>query len=131
LASKEREHQKELKETRRHYEVQLAESRLKIETLSLTIADRTLQAFNLMSVSHTVSDLTEKAKERVDPAYKPPAPDPEDMLSGDEHDFFLDTKDGFWEVERNNGRSEKEIENLWEKEFKFKAIQHAHESILQ
>lgn len=124
-------HEKELHSIRSHYEKLLAEQGLKIEALSLSIADRTLEAFKLLNVSHTVSNLADKAAQRVDPGYWPTPPPEEDALSGDEHDFFLDLKDGFFEAERANGRSEPEITRLWNETFKAKAIQQARESILQ
>lgn len=125
LASIKTEHEKELRDTRHHYEVQLAEARLKIEALSLAIADRTLQAFQLMPVSHTVANLKEEAKELVDPAYKPPLPDPEDMLSDDEHDFFLDAKESFFQDGERRGLSLADINKRWETEGKASAISNA------
>jgi hypothetical protein len=126
-----KEHEKELSSTRSHYEILLANERLKSETLALAIADRTLEAFKLMNVSHAVSNLGEQAQKRVDPAYQPPEPNPEDYLGEDEHDLFLDLRDGFFEAERSNGRSEAEIARLWNEKFKRLAIQQAKDSIIQ
>jgi hypothetical protein len=122
-------HEKELSSVRSHYELLLAEERLKVQTLALTLADRVCEAKGLMSVSHTLSNLQDKAERTVDPHYQPPAPDPEDSLSEDEHNYFLDLKDGFFEAEK--WRGEAEITRLWNETFKFKAISQAKESILQ
>ncbi len=123
-------HEKELLSVRSHYEKLISAERLKVEALSLSIADRTLQAFNLMAVSHTVNNHAENAEQNVEPGYKIPLPD-EDTLIGDEHDFFLDLKDNFWAIEKSNGRNDAEIKNLWESQFKSLAIQQVRESILQ
>lgn len=107
----------------------MAEEKLKVQELCFTVADRTLQAVKLMSVSHTVSNLKGEAERVVDPQYRPPDPDPEDLLNPDEHDFFLDQRDTFYDVARAEGKSEAEINKLWESE-KFTAIQNAKDTIL-
>jgi hypothetical protein len=131
VAEIKRAHEKELLSVRSHYEKLLAAERLKVEALSLSISDRTLQAFNLMGVSHTVINHAEGAEANVEPGYKPlPIPE-EETLIGDEHDLFLDLRDGFWEAERDNGRDEAEIKRLWDSDFKFRTIKQVKESILQ
>lgn len=131
VAAIQKAHEKELLSLRTHYELLLAEERLKVETLNLTFTDRLLQIQGQPGVSHSIADLTEKAQSKVDPAYKTPEPDAEDLLSEDEHDLFLDMRDGFFEAEKQNGRSEAEITRLWNETFKMKSIQRAKESILQ
>ncbi len=82
-----------------------------------------------MAVSHTVANHAEKAE--VEPKFQPPVIPDEEALYGDEYDFYLDLKEGFWEAERENGRDDAEITRLWESEFKQRTIQQVKESILQ
>jgi hypothetical protein len=131
VAQNKEAHEKELISIRGHFERLLAEERLKVQTLALQIADTACMANKLPCVSHTVANLSEEAERIVDPTYKPPEPNLEDTLLGDEYDYFLDQKDGFWEAERSNGRSEAEIAKLWNDTFKFEAIRQAKEQILR
>lgn len=131
VAEIKRAHEKELLSIRSHYEKLLAAERLKVEALALSISDRTLQAFDLMGVSHTVINHAEGAEQNVEPGYKPTPIPEEETLTGDEHDLFLDLRDGFWEAEKANGRDEAEIKRLWDSDFKFRTLKTVKESILQ
>jgi hypothetical protein len=127
-----RDHEKEVKSIRSHYERLLAEERLKSESLSLYYSDKVLEAVKLTSgVSHTVHMAQGRVDEKLDPSFRPPEPNPEDTLSEDEHDYYLDQMEGFFEHEKANGRDDAEIKRLWETQYKLNAINLAKESILQ
>lgn len=129
VATNKEAHEKELHSVRSHYEKLLSAERLKVEALSLSIADRTLQAFNLMAVSHTVANHAEGAESNVEPKFKPTPLPEEETLLGDEHDLFMDLKEDFWEAEKR--RPEAEIQRLWESDFKHRALAQVKESFLQ
>jgi len=122
------EHERKIDELRRYYEKRLTVERLKVESLHLAWSDRLLQSQNLLTVSHITHDLEEKADNQLEP--HPPKPyDPEKDLSGDQMDFYLDAKDGFWEAELESGRSESEIAHLWNTQFKPLEIARAKTSV--
>jgi len=123
------EHERKIDELRRFYEKRLTVERLKVESLHLAWSDRLLQSQKLLTVSHITHDLDEKADNQLEPVPQKPY-DPEKDLSGDQMDFYLDAKDGFWEAELEMGRSESEIAHLWNTRFKPLEIARAKASII-
>jgi hypothetical protein len=127
-----KKHEEDTQKLRAHYERLLAEERLKSESLSFYYSDRVMEAFKLTSgVAHTVHEAQGRVDEKLDPSFRPPPPNLEDTLYGDELDMFLDLKDGFFEAERKNGRGDAEIQRLWDTQIKDNAIHQARELILQ
>lgn len=120
--------EQKLEEQRRYYDKRLTVERLKVESLHLAWSDRLLQSQKLLTVSHVTHGLGEKADEILEPT--PITPEmPESELSNDQMDFYLDAKDGFWELEAQNGRSESEIAHLWNTQFKQLEIARAKTSV--
>jgi hypothetical protein len=119
-----KKHEEDILQLRAHYERLLGEERLKSESLSFYYSDRVMEAFKLTSgIAHTVHEA--QGKLTLEPSLRPAPPSVEDSLSEDERDMFLDLKDGFFEAERQNGRSEPEIQRLWDAQFKDDAINQA------
>jgi hypothetical protein len=118
----------QLSEQKRFYERKLEIERLKVESLHLAWSDRFLQLQKLLTVSHITHNLDEKVDDALQARDTRPI-SPEQSLTHDQLNFFLDAKDGFWEAEIANGRSEAEIQRLWDNDYKSLEIARAQTSV--
>ena len=120
---------REVKKLTDYYEKRLEVLRQENQSLLFAGIDRAYQAMKLPPVSYVASNATEKAEMVL----RPPDLEPTDPLQGlnrDELNYYLDTKDGFMEVETTeNGRTDAEAESLWNKDFKANAIADAKQAI--
>lgn len=116
--------EQEITHLRRYYERRLEIERQKYESMLHAGVDRALQAAKLLPISHVTLDAAEKAENILNSSIVEPR-DPEKELTGDILGYVLDAKDAFFEAEAENGRSDAEIQRLWETQFRDLAIAHA------
>lgn len=128
LATQTAEYTQKLDAQRRYYEKRLAVEQLKVESLNLAWCDRLLQSQKLLTISQVTYGLDEKADNVLEPVPSKSI-EPETDLNADQMDFFLDAKDGFWEIEASNGRTETEIAHLWNTQYKQLEIARAKSSV--
>lgn len=121
--------QGEIDRLKAHYEHRVETERQKYEALLFAGVDRAYQAMKLLPITHVTHDAAEKAANTLSTPDSQP-PNPEKELSGDILGFYLDSKDGFWEAEAENGRTDAEIQRLWDTEYRDVEIERAKTALV-
>jgi hypothetical protein len=129
LKESEAKFQAEIDRLTSYYERRLEIERQKCESLLFAGVDRAYQAVKLFPITHVANDAAEKTANILDSSVLRPA-NPEKELTGDVLGFYLDAKDGFWEAEAENGRSDAEIQRLWDEHYRDEEIARAKVSII-
>lgn len=124
-----RENAAEIERQRNYYERRLEIERQKYESMLHAGVDRALQAAKLLPISHVTLDAAEKAENILNSSIVEPR-DPEKELTGNVLGYVLDAKDAFFEAEAAEGRSDAEIQRLWETRFRDLAIANAKDAIM-
>lgn len=123
-----RENAAEIERQRNYYERRLETERQKYESMLHASVDRALQAVKLLPISHVTLDAAEKAENILNSNIIEPR-DPEKELTGNVLGYVLDAKEAFFEAEAAEGRSDAEIQRLWETKFRDLAIANARDAI--
>lgn len=110
--------------TKQFYEKQIAKLLLKSQTREEALIDRILQSQKMMGIQHLAHDVNTRIELPPDIDDRT-APSEDVELTADQADYVQAYKHNFFEMGREAGKAESEIEAMWKAEYADLAVDQA------